>query len=549
MTPSRRFLTTAALLLLLLPCRAAAQALPPDLALVPADAQGFVHVRLADIWKSEPFKEWRTTILKAGDQALAAFDKRFVPAPSSIERLTAILMPPGPGEREPDVLVVLATSKPIDRDAFLRQTVPGAQEERVAGKSYYLDVKTKTAMFFVGERALAFGSPSAVQSALSKPAVRQGPLSEALALANSGKPLVVGVNAAALPPQVLQAVPFPLQPLVQAKLATLTVEFGDPGKLDLRLTYASPEDAEAAEQSARLGLQLARAFLAKTKAEMTAKVQGGGRPGSLEELPEAAGALFALGVINRVDEFLAAPPLKREGTGLRVALEFPQIGSQGLSLAAVSIGLLVPAVQKVREAAARTQDQNNLKQIGVALHNFHDVHKGLPAAAICDPAGKPLLSWRVAILPYIEQDNLYRQFKLDEPWDSEHNRKLIPLMPPTYANPAAPLKPGETHYRVLVGNGALFDTAKPTKFAQIMDGTSNTIMVVETADAVPWTKPDEVRYDPEKPLPKFFPFHSGGGYNVLLADGSVRYFSSAVAERTLRALITRSGGEVIDDTP
>src|ERR1700677_3496891 len=80
--------------------------------------------------------------------------------------------------------------------------------------------------------------------------------------------------------------------------------------------------------------------------------------------------------------------------------------------------LLIPAVQKLRILAARTQSMNNLKQIALSLHSYHDVYKTFPAAAICDKDGKPLLSWRVAISPYVEQLPLYNQFKLDEPWDS-----------------------------------------------------------------------------------------------------------------------------------
>ena len=217
-------------------------------------------------------------------------------------------------------------------------------------------------------------------------------------------------------------------------------------------------------------------------------------------------------------------------------------------MGALATGLLVPAVQKVREAASRTQDANNLKQMALAMHNYHDVYKGFPPAAICDANGKPLLSWRVAILPYIEQDILYKQFKLDEPWDSDHNRKLIPQMPQIYAIPGAPPKPGETHYRVFVGGGAMFDLDKKVTIAQITDGTSNTIMIVETAESVAWTKPAEIPYDAQKPLPKlggFFP----NGSNVAFADGSVRFLTTTVAEATLRALITRSGGEAIPNDP
>jgi prepilin-type processing-associated H-X9-DG protein len=520
--------------------------LPPDLALVPADALGFVHVRVADVWKSEPFKEWRATILKAGDEALAALDKRFVPAPSSIERVTAVLLAPAPGEREPNPLIALTTSQAIDKDAFLRHTVPDARQERAGDKSFYVHEKTNTAFFFVNDRTLALGTSAAVRTALTRGAARQGPLAEAVALANTGTPLVIAANASALPPDVLQRVPPPFQPLVQARLAVITVDLKEIGRIDVRLNYATADAAADAEQAARAGLKMARGMLTGAKQELMKKIVGDGQPGTLAELPEAAGSVAALGALNRLDEFLADAPLKRDGSALKLAIEFPFGGPQTLSAAAIAVGLLVPAVQKVREAATRTQDANNLKQIGLAMHFHADAHKGFPAAAICDANGKPLLSWRVAILPYIEQEPLYKQFKLDEPWDSAHNRKLIPLMPPTYASPVAPPKPGETHYQSLVGGGAILEMNKKTRFADITDGTSNTLLVVETAESVPWTKPADIAYDPEQPLPRLATFIGGRMSNALFADGSVRLLIADTPEGVLRAMITRAGGEVVD---
>ncbi len=101
------------------PVRAGDGPLPADLAFVPADAVVFAHVRLADIWKSEHFKEWRDTLLKAGEEAIAAFDKRFVPAPSSIDRLTIAASKNEQNPQQPDFLIILTTTKPIDREAFL----------------------------------------------------------------------------------------------------------------------------------------------------------------------------------------------------------------------------------------------------------------------------------------------------------------------------------------------------------------------------------------------------------------------------------------------
>ena len=178
------------------------------------------------------------------------------------------------------------------------------------------------------------------------------------------------------------------------------------------------------------------------------------------------------------------------------------------------------------------------------MHAYHDTFGTLPPAAICDQKGKPLLSWRVAILPYIEQTVLYQEFKLDEPWDSEHNKKLIPRMPQIYVLPAAPQKAGETYYRVFVGGGAVFDLAKGVPIASITDGTSNTILCVEASESVPWTKPDDLVYDPKKPLPKLPNFYRSESSLAVFCDGSVRRIRNDISEATLRALITRAAGDV-----
>src|SRR5262249_52470248 len=132
------------------------------------------------------------------------------------------------------------------------------------------------------------------------------------------------------------------------------------------------------------------------------------------------------------------------------------------------------AEQKIRNARDRMISSNNLKQIGLAMHMYHDNYGKLPASAIYSKDGKPLLSWRVAILPYIEQEALYKEFHLDEPWDSEHNKKLLDRMPKVYG-----AKGNETHYRVFTGKSSAFESKEGQKFADFTDGLSNTIMIVE----------------------------------------------------------------------
>jgi hypothetical protein len=203
------------------------------------------------------------------------------------------------------------------------------------------------------------------------------------------------------------------------------------------------------------------------------------------------------------------------------------------------------AVQKIRQNADRAISSNNLKQIALAMHIHADTHKTVPAAA-SSKDGKPLLSWRVAILPYIEENDLYKQFKLDEPWDSDHNKKLLEKMPKIYAPVGVKTKDKHsTFYQVFTGKGTMFDGDQGIRFAQVTDGLSNTIMVIEAGTPVPWTKPDDLPYDAKKPLPKLGGLFDGG-FHIALGDGSVRFVRPNFNERILRLAITRDDGEAID---
>lgn len=209
--------------------------------------------------------------------------------------------------------------------------------------------------------------------------------------------------------------------------------------------------------------------------------------------------------------------------------------------------LLLPAVQSAREAARRAQCVNNLKQIGLAMHNFHSANDRFVPAAIKDKNGKPLLSWRVAILPYIEHQALYAKFHLDEPWDSPNNKALLNEMPPAYRCPSAvATDPTLTNYQVYVGPGSMFENPDGVGLSSVTDGTMNTILVVETKTGVPWTKPEDIDYTPLAPVVMPSSSHPGGA-NALFVDGSVRFLKIVtLSEQSLRALITRNGNEPIN---
>jgi hypothetical protein len=161
-------------------------------------------------------------------------------------------------------------------------------------------------------------------------------------------------------------------------------------------------------------------------------------------------------------------------------------------------------------------------------------------------SGRALLSWRVALLPYLGETALYRQFRLNEPWDSPHNKKLLAKMPAVYAPPGTKTRePYMTFYQVFVGPHAGFEKHRALHVANFTDGTSNTILIAEAGSPVPWTKPEDLRYAEDEPLPELgglFP----GLFHVAMADGSVLALRKGGDSSQLRRAITRDDGHVVD---
>ncbi len=201
---------------------------------------------------------------------------------------------------------------------------------------------------------------------------------------------------------------------------------------------------------------------------------------------------------------------------------------------------------------AKPYDLNHLRQLGEPLVNYTYVGGtgSLPSPIGVNnpgPNSKPLLSWRVYLLRTLNEEALFKQFKLDEPWDSPTNKALIEKMPKAYQSPNASAPAGQTYYKVFVGGGAAFATQKLVKWPfDFTDGTSNSILVVEADPPVTWTKPEDIPYDPAKPLPEL-KLNGSSRINILMADGSVRTVDlSKLSEKTLRAAITIAGGDLME---
>ncbi len=200
-----------------------------------------------------------------------------------------------------------------------------------------------------------------------------------------------------------------------------------------------------------------------------------------------------------------------------------------------------------RPDRANSQSRNHLKLMMLAFHNYASAEGHFPPAAIYGSDGQPKLSWRVAILPYLDQNDLYNEFRQDEAWDSPHNKALIARMPAFFTTPSVPAEPGQTRIRGFVGKGAIFDGPGGTKIQDITDGTSNTIALAVADRAVTWTAPGDLPFVEGQPLPGLDE-SDPRGVLVAFADGSVRYIPRG-KDALLKAAITRNGGEVIEWPP
>jgi prepilin-type processing-associated H-X9-DG protein len=256
-------------------------------------------------------------------------------------------------------------------------------------------------------------------------------------------------------------------------------------------------------------------------------------------------------VIHRhLEPSLLAIRQTEEGIELETHQTIPSLDiGYGVPLA---IGALLPAVQSTRTAARRAESMNNMRQQILASLNHESAYMRFPAAYTVSKEGKKLLSWRVHVLPFIEQNKLYKQFRLDEPWDSPNNIKLVEKMPKIYRSPMSNAPEGMTVYRGIGGASGVLEPGQPGKghggasIGSITDGTSNTVYLFETSDemAIEWTKPDDGISPDSFDVKQLFGERATA--NIAMCDGSVRSISNSTDSELLKKMMTKNGGEVIN---
>ncbi|QDS91372.1 hypothetical protein FF011L_01010 [Roseimaritima multifibrata] len=500
---------------------------------VPDNALAAIFASPNKVMQEPGFEMLPIEIVRAQGLATVGVD------PMHIDRLTVVVGPPGP--QGPVGGIVIQFSQDYSIEDLNPQVFREVEPQEINGREVYLlDGPPDTVLFRKDARTFIVGIGNYLNS-IVEGNQGQGSLARllpripdqngvtAVAVLDQVRPMLTGMlkqNARQMPPQLQDIVRLP--ELTDA----LIVNIRPADLLNFQATVvALCTDADAAQNAAEIlngSIDFGRnQFLGEVTKDM-----------DLSDPVQKASSEYMFRVSEKISDNLRPQVIDNR----LVIKPDSNVGTVG-----VLVGMLLPAVQAARGAARRMQSSNNQKQILLAMHNYHSTFNHLPDAAVKDKDGKPLLSWRVSILPFIGENELYEQFHMDEPWDSEHNLPLSKKMPAIYRHPSLKTEENETVYQVAVGDGLLFNDQKPTRFRDILDGTSNTILLTETdaEHAVNWAKPEDSPIDMDDPK-GHLNIMPGGVFQVGFADGSVQAISELVDPNMLKAMFTRDGREVIN---
>ncbi|QDS99790.1 DUF1559 domain-containing protein [Adhaeretor mobilis] len=524
--------------------KAMAPASEIDLSYALSDAAVILVARPGQVLNSAMMEMMPTEVIQAASIKETGLD------PLKVDQIVLSVSPPANGPPNYTALVRFAEAATLDSEQLTRHTQPG----EVNGKDYLKSQDFMAPSILQPDEKSFLLTPDFSMQELTKPDRINGvgPLAAKVAAATRGDDFFLMVDVAAIRPLLqmgMQQVDLPpeLDDLRELPDLISTVEFRvNFSNQSLTNLVVTANDEAAADKLMHI--------VESKKALVRAKAQPEIQKALASDDPvEQASGRYGTRMLKRMDESVQ---FDRDGVRLTLFQHDPKVdGSGGLltnyATIGVLVGLLLPAVQAAREAARRNMSMNNMKQIMLAMHNYHDTMGQFPAHASYDDEGNPLLSWRVHILPFIEEQALYEQFHLDEPWDSEHNKTLIEKMPDVYAEPSAAVDPrdGNTHYLAPVGGSLAFDgTSNGIALRKFTDGLSNTIALlqVDNTAAVTWTKPADWELNAKKPLAGLDQAIHPAIFLAGLADGSVHSMSFAIDPEMFKALLTRNGGEVVN---
>jgi beta-lactamase regulating signal transducer with metallopeptidase domain len=532
-----------------------------DLTYIPKDAKAVLVVRPAAIFRHPEFAGLAAVLNEPGSVTLEEYG---VAVEDLVQMTMVIQKVPGPGEsfdpKETGAVAVAQTVKPNDFSQCIERNVGASVVKKsYQGREYVIadGDKKRPAVYRPDDRTAILGMEPDLQKFIDG--------------LGKGIPTVLGPESAWKELQSCEVAVGADGAIVRA-IVTNGITHANPNAAPSLAPFAPLwEKADAA----LLGIDVTHSI----EIQATALAAGEKEAGDIEQTLKAIRTLAqnalnsiqgppekeheVLALRKGVGSFLDKLVLKREGSVVRA--------ESSLSLEVVQP--VTAAISAARNAAQGAQSSNNLKQIMVAMHKYVDKNRRFPPAVLYGPDGKTPYSWRVALLPYLGEmeKRLYEQYRFDEPWDSANNRKVLQQTTPAYQSPWEPPTSTNAAYFALVGPGTVFDarerlpmvgaglgggtgqmggaaevySGKEGVLLQcVIDGTSNTIMLVEAKRDIPWTKPEDIPYDPDKPLPELGGY-SPGFFRVALADASVRVIANSIEEKLLRAMITIAGGEPV----
>lgn len=494
-----------------------------DLALVPGDAAGFASVRPAELLKTPLGKDLLDVMPERDKAEREALETKIGLTLADLDRATVVTrsfpsMGPrmGPGG-EPDSYAILTTSKPVDAKKVLAAfNIPDAPKD-YNGKKYYAN--GPGALYFHSDRTTIIGNETGVKMAIDQ-AVKPkstGDLSKLLGQVGSHHFAAGGKVPAELAN---------LKQMMQGPFAVLAAA------LDVQTGFLT-----ANIKNTTVEVELAGSFATATQAQATKDALDGMK--ALANVGLAA-ANLPPATAAQATQALSSLSITQRGNDVVIAAKMADLDVKQLQGAMPGF----PGMGGGGNMGA----SNHLKQIGVAFHNYASANNdSLPPWGNLNQQRRPLLSWRVHLLPYLEQDNLYKQINKSEAWDHPSNRPFHSQMPRVFELPGRAAPPGQTFFQVFVGPQAIFDrTNTRFKIGNMPDGLSNTLLVAEAARPVNWMEPADIDYRNTNANQGFIARGNVGGtgptFLGLLADGSVRSIPMNISPRTLNLLIHPADG-------
>ena len=424
------------------------------------------------------------------------------------------------GSPPPIPTVILTLAAEANRPEIVKSILLEATEETHEGQTLFLN--EISAVWFADDKTVVCGPIDSVKKMIATKQSGKPGSPKILSQLQLGADFTLALDVASQTPLLEQAAQLNPMLALALQVKSLALQTTVTGVTDDKLLELVVTTTD--EQAAALMSQIATGSLAQAKA-------------GLGQFPIPDDTDEEQATKKIIERLVKSADIKQSGDRIEFLVPVPE-GFDKLP------ELLKPAILK----ASAVAELNHLGAIGLAFHNYHDTLGNFPGAgrsgAAVDQVG---LSWRVHLLPYLQQAPLYNQFHLDESWDSDHNKTLIEKMPAIYKLGGV-TEVGKTSLHVFTGTGAPFANDQAPKLSSFTDGTSTTILVVlagpDTADI--WTKPGGLDFDPKNPI-KALGTLVGDEFKVLLTDGVRRPVSKTIPPETLRRLIELQDGEVVGD--